>query len=118
MAKFMFVYREAEPPTQEPSPEEMQQILQVWMEWIEKGTSEGWMVDGGDALAMDGKTVGPDMAITDGPFAESKELVSGYSLVEAADYDAATEYAKTCPMISVHKGYVEVRQLLDVGKPE
>lgn len=115
MAKFMFVYRNGDTPESEPSPEEMQQALQVWMTWIEKGTQEGWILDGGDALTMDGKLVSPDASVTDGPFAESKELVSGYSLIEAADYDAATEYAKTSPMITIHKGYVEVRQLREVG---
>ena len=113
MAKFMFVYRNGEAPQSEPSPEEMQQALQVWMEWIEKGSKEGWMVDGGDALVPQGVTIGPDLAVTDGPFAETKELVSGYSIVEAADFAAATEYAKTSPMITVHKGFVEVRQLAE-----
>ena len=116
MAKFMFVYRNGESPESEPSPEEMQQAMQVWMDWIENGSKEGWIIDGGDALTMDGKLVAPDTTVTDGPFAESKELVSGYSMVEAADYDAAVEYAKTSPMITIHKGYVEVRQLREVGK--
>ena len=115
MAKFMFVYRDA-PDQPQPSPEEMQQAMQVWMEWIENGTKAGWLVDGGDALKPDGRLVAPDSTVTDGPFAESKELVSGYSMVEADDYDAAVNLAKTSPMISVHKGYVEVRQLADVGK--
>ena len=115
MPKFMFVYRDSENAPQL-SPEEMQQALQVWMDWIQKGTEAGWIVDGGDALRPDGKLVSPDNSVTDGPFAESKELVSGYSMIEAESYDAAVEYAKDSPMISVHKGYVEIRQLADVGQ--
>ncbi len=114
MAKFMFVYRDAADQPQ-PSPEEMQQAMQVWMEWIENGTKAGWLLDGGDALKPDGRLVKPDSTVTDGPFAESKELVSGYSMVEATDYDAAVALAKTSPMISVHHGYVEVRELANVG---
>lgn len=115
MAKFMFVYRNGEN-EQEPSPEEMQQAMQVWMDWIENGTKAGWLLDGGDALKPDGRLVSPDNTVTDGPFAASKELVAGYSMVEAADYDAAVELAKNSPMISVHHGYVEVRELAEVGK--
>ena len=115
MAKFMFVYRNSEQHA-EPSPEEMQQAMQVWMQWIDDGTKAGWLLDGGDALTPDGRMVGPDNSVTDGPFAESKELVSGYSMVEANDYDAAVELAKNSPMISQHHGSVEVRQLAEVGK--
>ena len=115
MAKFMFVYRDGEK-TNEPSPEEMQQALKVWMDWIENGTKEGWILDGGDALQPTGKLVAPDSTVTDGPFAESKELVSGYSMIQADDYDAAVAYAKTSPMISIHKGFVEVRQLAEFDK--
>lgn len=114
----MFVYRNGDAAAQEPSPEEMQQAMQVWMNWIENGTKAGWLLDGGDALKATGKLVSPDSSVTDGPFAESKELVSGYSMVEADDYDAAVAYAKTSPMIAVHKGYVEVRQLAEIGKEE
>lgn len=114
MAKFMFVYRDSA--TQpELSPEQMQQAMQVWMDWIEKGTSAGWILDGGDALKPDGRLVKPDSTVTDGPFAESKELVSGYSMIEAKDYDAAVELAKTSPMITVHQGLVEVRELANAG---
>ena len=117
MAKFMFVYRDA-PDQPQPSPEEMQQAMQVWMAWMEGGAKEGWLIDGGDALLPGGKNVAPDQTVTDGPFAETKELVSGYSLIEASDYDAAAAIAKECPMISVHKGHVEIRQLAEVGKEE
>ena len=114
MAKFMFVYRGGD--DSERSPEEMQQSMQVWMDWIENGTKAGWILDGGDALKPGGRIVGPDQSVTDGPFTESKELVGGYSMIEAADYDAAVEYAKTSPMISQHKGTVEVRELMGVGE--
>ncbi|MGI9516074.1 MAG: YciI family protein [Pirellulaceae bacterium] len=117
MAKFMFVYRNGKN-EQEPSPEEMQQAMKVWMDWIDNGTQAGWLLDGGDALKPDGKLVNPDNTVTDGPFAESKELVSGYSMVQADSYDAAVELAKGSPMISVHRGYVEVRELAEVGKDQ
>ena len=86
------------------------------MDWIDNGTRAGWLLDGGDALKPDGRLVNPDTSVTDGPFAESRELVSGYSMVEAENYESAVALAQGSPMITVHKGYVEVRQLAEVAK--
>ena len=115
MAKFMFVYRGGEGHPEDMSPEQMQQIMQTWMNWIQGGVEAGWMIDGGDALTPEGRVVQPDLSVTDGPFAESKELVGGYSMVEAADFDAACEIAKSCPMPAAG-GSVEVRMLANVGQ--
>lgn len=117
MPKFMFIYRESPNPAPEMSPEEMQQVMQVWMSWIEDGMKAGWMLDGGDALLPDSKTVAADGSVTDGPFAESKELVGGFSMVQAADMDAAIKLTANCPMFAAG-GKVEVRQLMNVGGGE
>ena len=111
MAKFMFVYREAPgQDCEEATAEEMQQALQTWLDWIELGKKAGWMLDGGSGLKPAGMVVQPDLTVTDGPFAESKELVGGYSMVEAPDLATACEYAKICPMPATG-GSVEVREL-------
>lgn len=117
MAKFMFVYRGSEPDHSQISPEEMQQIMQQWMTWIKGAIEAGWMVEPGDALKSEGKVVRGEMVVTDGPFAETKELVGGYSLVEAADLDAATALAEGCPSLAAG-GCVEVRELANVQLPE
>ena len=115
MAKFLFIYRGGKG-HDDLSPDEMQQVMQKWMDWIGGGMQAGWMIDGGDALDYDGKVVHPDLTVTDGPFAESKELVGGYSIVEADDLDAAAGIAKGCPMPE-GGGTVEVRRLAEVGGP-
>ena len=113
MPKFMFVYRnEMKAEQAEMSPEQMQQVLQAWMTWIEGGMKDGWMVDGGDGLLPVGKMVAADGTITDGPFAESKELVGGFSIGEAQDVDAATKLTKGCPIFAAG-GNVEVRQMMN-----
>lgn len=114
MAKFMFVYRNHEE-TEKPSPEEMQQVMGVWMDWIQKGKEAGWLLDGGDGLKPEGKVVAPDKTVTDGPLVAAKELVAGYSIVQAEDLDAAVGYAQSSPMVELHHGSVEVRQLAEVG---
>lgn len=115
MANFMFVYRDSGDKPQDMSPEQMQQVMQTWMDWIQGGVQAGWLTDGGDALKPEGRVVHADHTVTDGPFAESKELVGGFSMVQCADYDAAVEYAKGCPIFA-SGGTVEVRELMGVGK--
>ncbi len=114
MTKFMFVYRGGEEEMENATPEQMQQVMQMWMDWIQEGTEAGWLLDGGDALKPEGSVVHSDLSITDGPFAESKELVGGYSMVQAPDLPAAIELAKNCPMPK-SGGSVEVRALPHAG---
>jgi hypothetical protein len=50
--------------------------------------------------------------VTDGPFMETKEIVGGFSIVQAENIDAAAELAKECPAL-LSKGHIEVRALWD-----
>ncbi|MEZ6096123.1 MAG: YciI family protein [Pirellulaceae bacterium] len=79
-----------------------------WGEWFQKLGAA--IIDGGDALLPVGKVITSNSAVTDGPFIEAKELVGGYSIVEADSIDHAAEMAKGCPVLT-HGGNVEVRQL-------
>ena len=78
-----------------------------WAAWSEKVGAA--MVDSGDGLLPTGKIVS-DGAVTDGPFIEAKELVGGFSILNADSYDDAVEHARTCPVIR-GGGTVEVREL-------
>lgn len=107
--KFMFLYRnplsaEQAPP---PSPEEMQASLAAWHQWKEKYPA---IVDMGDGLLPTGRALKGGV-VTDGPSVESKELVSGYSIVAVADYDAAVAIARECPMAQMPGATIEVREL-------
>ena len=58
-----------------------------------------------------GKTLtGPKAVVTEGPYAEAKDLVGGFSVITAQDMDAAIELAGECPFLAVG-GMVEVRPL-------
>ncbi len=112
MAKFLFVYRNSsEQPPYEPSPEEMQQMMAAWGAWYE--TVGSGLVDGGDGLLPTGKLVKGGV-VSDGPFIEAKELVGGYSIVEADTYEQAAEWAAATP-VAASGGSVEVRQLAGYG---
>jgi hypothetical protein len=117
MAKFLFVYRNSSESYGTMSPEEMQQMLQKWNAWITEGLRQGWMLDAGDGLKKEGRVVNAKKVVSDGPFIEVKEIVGGFSLVQADTLDAAAELAKGCP-IFLRGGSVEVRPLqgFTIGK--
>lgn len=107
--KFMFVYRT--PAVQEaspPSPQELEQVLAAWGRWKERFPE---ILDMGDALLPTGRRLNASGVISDGPTVESKELVSGYSIVAAASYEAACEVARACPILFMPGASVEVREL-------
>jgi hypothetical protein len=110
MANFMFVYRGGDDDYAKMTPQEIQEIMQKWTDWIAEGFQKGWMLDAGDALTPEGRVVNSRKVVTDGPFVESKEIVGGYSIVKADSIDQAAELAKGCPGLSTG-GIVEVRVL-------
>ena len=118
MANFLFVYRSLPYTERDISPEQMQEVMAKWDAWIGEGFAKGWMIDPGDALNPDGKIVNFKKVVSDGPFAEAKEIVGGYSIVKAESYNQALEYAKTCPALSDDSATIEVRQLAGLAPPK
>jgi hypothetical protein len=115
MTKYMLVYHGAPDAGSKTTPEEMQKLMQKWQAWITKGMSEGWMVDRGNGLTQEARVVDPNKTVTDGPFMETKEVVGGFSVVQAATIDGAAELAKECPYL-ISGGHVEVRALWDQSR--
>ncbi len=72
------------------------------------------LVDAGDALTEEGKVVHGNKVVTDGPFVESKEIVGGFSIVNAETIAAAAELANGCPAL-LDGGKVEVRPLAGIA---
>lgn len=112
MAKFLFVYRGGCDTESKMTPEEQEQYMQKWGAWISEGMQMGWMLDPGDGLTPEGCVVNEKRVVTDGPFVESKEIVGGFSIVQADSLKAAAEYAKGCPGL-LAGGKVEVRRLAE-----
>jgi hypothetical protein len=110
VAKFLFVYRNSTESYAALSPEEMQQMLQKWNAWMSEGLRQGWMLDAGDGLKKEGRVVNARKVVSDGPFIEAKEMVGGFSIVQAETLDAAAGLAKGCPIFQ-RGGSVEVRPL-------
>jgi hypothetical protein len=93
----------------------MQQVLQKWMAWFKDLADKGHIQDRGQPLERSGKLVtGKQKAVTDGPFAESKDVVGGYTLIQARDLEQAVELSKGCPILE-REGMVEVRPVMQIN---
>ncbi len=116
MKEFMFIYQGGDPEwMQHTSSEDMAAVMKCWEDWMTKLQEAGELVTGGSPLHFDGKRVTPDMVVTDIAAAEFKELVSGYSIVRAANLEAATELGKTCPIFQSPGVTLEVREVVQMG---
>jgi hypothetical protein len=79
------------------SPEQMQKVSEDWMAWFRRLTEQGKAV-AGNPLEREGKIVsGKERVVSDGPFAESKEAIGGYFLLDVATMNEALAIAKECP---------------------
>jgi hypothetical protein len=87
--------------------------MEQWKNWMGSMAQEGKFI-GGQPLTMDGRHMATRSKITDAPFTEGKEVVNGYLLIKAADYNEAIELSKGCPIFE-DGGSVEVRE---IGKIE
>lgn len=94
------------------SPEEMQKISDQWMAWFKRLTEQGRAV-AGNPLEPKGKIVsGAGGRVVDGPFAESKEAIGGYFLLQVSDMDEAVAIARECPGLP-YGAKIEVRPVMD-----
>jgi hypothetical protein len=114
MSKFLYLFRTHGEGFKPASPEEMERMMKAWMDWIDGLRQAGHLVQTGERLQPSGKVLrGKAKAVTDGPYAESKDLVGGYLLVQARDLDEAAELAKGCPIFGID-GLVEVRPVVSM----
>jgi hypothetical protein len=92
------------------SPETAPQTPAKWQAWFKDMTEKGQLKSLGQRLdRSSGKVVeGRKTIVTDGPYAESKEVIGGYSLIEARNLDEAARIASGCPILEIG-GSVEVR---------
>lgn len=111
MSEFVYLYRQ---PSRAPgSPQEMQERMQRWTAWFKDLEQKGHLKELGHPLAWSGGAVVTDQkgSLTDGPYAETKDIVIGFSVIEAKDLDEAVRLVKGHPLLS-SGGVVEVRPLL------
>jgi hypothetical protein len=108
MAKFMLIYRDQAGERPAVSPEEMQGFLQMWDVWMKQFGDR--ISDTGDELLPTGRVLKGDGTVANGPYVEAKEIIGGYSVVQAEHYEAAIEIARECPIAKIG-GNIEIREL-------
>jgi hypothetical protein len=108
MSEFTYLFRGRETSA---SPEQMQKTMEKWVAWFKDLGAKGHLKDPGHPLEHVGKVVrGKKKIVNDGPYAEAKDVVGGYVVIEATDLSHAVELSKGCPILEVD-GSVEVRPI-------
>jgi len=104
MPKFMFIYHGGGRPE---TPEDGERVMAAWGAWME-GMGAA-LVDPGNPAGMS-KTVSADGVTDDG----GANPVSGYTLVNAPDMEAAIGMARGCPILDGGGGTVEVAEAMEM----
>ena len=109
----MMIFRNDYNPDFKPTPEQMQASIKQWQDWIGGIAAQGKFLST-NRLGSEGKTLKPNSIVTDGPYAEVKEMIGGYLIVKAADLNEAMQLANGCPMLDIG-GHVEVRNVVPMN---
>jgi len=113
MTKYMYLFRGGDAARVATSPEEMQVHMAKWKTWMGELSEKNQLVDGLPLSGEGKQLVGNDAVVHDGPYAEGKEIVGGYLIVNAESLTGAVEIAKGCPIFE-HDGNVEVREIMNM----
>jgi hypothetical protein len=116
MAKFMLILHETPGGFSRVSPSEIQHVIEKYQTWFNKIRASGKLVnsdklreEGGKILTLrQGK-----FGAVDGPYSEAKEVVGGYAIIRAENYDEAIELVRDCPHLAF--GRLELRQTDPMG---
>jgi hypothetical protein len=113
MPKFMFLMHDSPTAFTKMTPDEMQHVVQRYVAWG-KALRARKLLAGGHKLTQEpGRVMRKKrgkVLVSDGPYAESREVLGGYFLVNAKNYDEAAKLALDCPHLD-YGGAIEVRQL-------
>jgi hypothetical protein len=119
MPEFLLMYTvgPCEPPAPL-APDELEAVIARYVAWGERMAADGHGSDRRGARLTDvfsdpGRVLsddGGDVVATDGPLAETKEVVGGYAVISAADYDEVAELCRDHPAVGLGQRIV-VRQI-------
>ncbi|HQR36091.1 MAG TPA: YciI family protein [Blastocatellia bacterium] len=115
MPQFMLISQDSPeiPEGFEITPEIIQAIIQKYTDWADKLQQAGHLVSQNKLRDEPGKNIrglGADQVVTDGPYAETKEIIGGYWIIKAADYAEAVRLASDNPSLEFGSR-IEVREV-------
>jgi hypothetical protein len=120
MPQYMLVLRDDPSQFASYSPSEIQALIAKFGAWAGRMAAEGRLI-GGNKLADEGgrtmRKVGDRVVTKDGPFVETKEIVSGFHIIKADSYDHSAKLVADHPVFS-YKGLLEIREVDLMGKPD
>ena len=109
MSQFMLLLYDDPSGWQKASPEDMQKAVEKYRAWAQKPFHKD-SKRLGDDVGRVVRAQGGKPRATDGPYSETKEILAGFYLIEAADYDEAVRRTMDHPHLE-YGGTIEVRQL-------
>jgi hypothetical protein len=113
MSEFVLLFRRPQEPSK--SPHEMQALMQKWQAWYKELEKGGHLAHLGQPLEMNGGAVVTNGrgTLRDGPYAETKDIVGGYSVIVAADLAEAVALTKDHPVFEMG-GMIEIRPVMNL----
>jgi hypothetical protein len=115
MPRYLLVLRDNGQFPTDLSPQEMQAIIGRYMQWGQRLREQGLLKASDKLKDGEGRIMrrdGGKVAVTDGPFAESREIVGGFYLIEAKNYDDAVGRCQDHPHLEW--GSIEVREIQEL----
>jgi hypothetical protein len=112
MPQYMLLLHDSGTMPPDLSPEDIQGIIQRYVDWRNRVAANGRKVEGhklrdGEGRLLRGTLGAP--TITDGPYVEAKEVIGGLFVIEARDYNEAVRLASDCPHLEF--GTIEIREV-------
>lgn len=111
MNEFVLIFRNESMPEAKMSPEQMQAVMKQWQDWMGGIAAQNKLASSGNRLGGEGKVLKPNNIVSDGPYVELKEMLSGFIIVKTDTIKDATELSKGCPILKMG-GSVEVRNVI------
>ena len=113
MPKYMMILHDSTTALAGMAPEEMQRIVQRYQAWSAAIAKAGKLA-GGEKLQDEGgkhlTSTDGKLVVRDGMYAEVKEIIGGYYIIQAADYDEAVRLSSDCPHLALG-GRIELREV-------
>lgn len=110
MKEFMMIFVGGDYETADLSPEDFQRRMNKWNEWVEELQKEDLYITGNALKNNATRVEGNEKIATDGPFVETKELITGYLLVKARDFEHVKAMTSRYPDYDLN-GKVEIREI-------
>src|SRR5689334_11673753 len=112
MKRFLLLIREDLRRVESITEAQLHEEIKIMTKWVEELTKTGNFVQG-DPLENGIRLATSAKILSDGPFVEAREAVTGFTIVKADNIDQAAELAMACPLVQNGQIKIEVRPILD-----